>query len=57
MKPESVIALRRIAEIASQNGHVIFRVAPGGDSFEVFVKDSGSENGKVIARFGPFACS
>jgi hypothetical protein len=57
MKPESAIALRRVAEITSQNGHVIFRVAPDGDSFEVFVKDSGSEDGKVISRFGPFFCS
>jgi beta-lactamase superfamily II metal-dependent hydrolase len=57
MKPESVIALRRIAEITSQNGHLIFRVAPGGDSFEVFVKESRSVDGKVISRFGPFLCS
>jgi hypothetical protein len=57
MKPESVIALRRVAEITSQNGHVIFKVAPGGDSFEVFVKDSGVENGKVLAKYGPFLCS
>jgi beta-lactamase superfamily II metal-dependent hydrolase len=57
MKPESVIALRRIAEITSQNGHVIFRISPGGHSFEVFIKDSGSEKGKIIARFGPFLCN
>ncbi len=57
MKPESVIALRRITEITSQNGHVIFRVAPGGDSFEIFVKDSSVDDGNVIAHYGPFICS
>jgi len=57
MKPESVIAIRRIAEITSQNGHVIFRVAPGGDSFEVFVKDSSVDDGTIVAHYGPFPCS
>ena len=57
MKPESVIALRRIAEITSQNGHVIFRVAADGSSFEVFVKDSSVDEGKVLAHYGPFFCS
>lgn len=57
MKPESVIALRRIAEITSQNGHVIFRVASGGNSFEVFVKDSSVYDGKIVGQFGPFLCS
>jgi len=44
----------RIAEITSQNGHVIFRVAPGGDSFEVFVRDSSVADGNIIAHYGPF---
>jgi hypothetical protein len=57
MKPESVIAIRRIAEITSQNGHVIFRVAPSGDSFEVFVKDSSVDDGKIMAHYGPFLCT
>jgi beta-lactamase superfamily II metal-dependent hydrolase len=56
MKPENVIATRRIAELASQNGHVIFRVAAGGDSYEIFVRDSSREFGKIVAHFGPFLC-
>jgi hypothetical protein len=46
-----------MAELASQNGHVIFRIPPGGNSFEVFVKDSSVPDGEVIAHFGSFQCS
>lgn len=56
-KPEDVIAIRRMAELASQNGHIIFRIPPGGNSFEVFVKDSSVPDGGVIAHFGSFQCS
>ena len=51
-KPEVDITIRRMAEVASQSGHVIFRVPPGGASFEVFVRDSSVPDGKVIAHFG-----
>ncbi len=56
MKPENVIATRRIREFASQNGHVIFRVAAGGNSYEIFVRDSSTESGGIVAHFGPFIC-
>jgi beta-lactamase superfamily II metal-dependent hydrolase len=56
MKPENVIATRRVAEMMSQNGHVICRVAPGGGSYQIFVKDSSEESGKIVGSFGPFYC-
>lgn len=56
-KPEANITIRRMDEMASRNGHVIFRIPPGGDSFEVFVKDSSVPDGNVIAHFGSFECS
>ena len=56
-KPEADIAIRQMSEMASQNGHVIFRVPPGGNSFEVFVKDSSVPDGGVIAHFGSFECN
>lgn len=56
-KPEADIAIRQMAEMASQNGHVIFRVPPSGNSFEVFVKDSSVPDGGVIAHFGSFQCT
>lgn len=56
-KPEADITIRQMAEMASQNGHVIFRVPPGGNSFEVFVRDSSVPDGKVIAHFGSLPCN
>lgn len=56
-KPEDAIAVRRMDQMASQNGHIIFRVPPGGDSFEVFVKDSSVPDGGVIAHFGNLQCT
>ena len=56
-KPEADITIRRMAEMASRNGHVVFRVPPGGNSFDVFVKDSSVPDGGVIAHFGSVQCS
>jgi len=56
-KPEADITIRRMSEMASQNGHVIFRIPPGGNSFEVFVRDSSVPNGDVISHFGPIECT
>jgi hypothetical protein len=56
-KPEADITIRRMSEMASQNGHVIFRVPPGGNSFDVFVKDSSVPEGSVIAHFGNLPCT
>ena len=56
-KPEAEIAIRRMSEMGSRNGHVIFRIPPGGGSFEVFVKDSSVPDGGAIAHFGSFTCT
>jgi beta-lactamase superfamily II metal-dependent hydrolase len=57
MKAENRIANRRIADFKSQNGHVVVRVAPGGQSFRVVILDNSDEQDRVIAEFGPYACS
>lgn len=54
IKPEALIALRRLAELKSDNGHVIFRVASGGDSFRVFITTNKDESDRVVGSFGPF---
>jgi len=41
--------------LASRQGHVIVRVAPGGDRFEIVVTDNADEADRVIAVFGPYA--
>lgn len=57
MKPEAKIAIRALTGLRSDNGHVIFRVHPPGDRFEVFITTNEDESGRVIARFGPYVCS
>jgi beta-lactamase superfamily II metal-dependent hydrolase len=35
-------------------GHIVIRVSPGADTFEVLILDSTSESAKLKARFGPY---
>lgn len=41
-------------EARSSQGHVIIRVAPGGESYHVFVIDDGDEQMRIKAVFGPY---
>jgi len=45
-----------MADLASDNGHVIFRVAPHGAAFEVFIDGNADEEDRVVRHFGPFPC-
>jgi DNA-directed RNA polymerase specialized sigma24 family protein len=52
-------ALRRAYQsladrMSSRAGHVIVRVAPGGDRYHVVVTDNRDEADGVLAVFGPF---
>ena len=38
----------------SYGGHVVVRVAPGGDQYEVFVLDDANTRREVIKKFGPY---
>lgn len=40
----------------SRQGHVLVRVAPGGEEYRVFVIDDGIESGPVTGVFGPYLC-
>ncbi|KXS09353.1 hypothetical protein M427DRAFT_64316 [Gonapodya prolifera JEL478] len=46
---------RFLGDMCSTKGHVVVRVARGGDSFRIFVLDSESES--VVAEHGPLSCS
>lgn len=39
----------------SYNGHVVIRVAPGGERYEVFVLDDKTSRRSVLKRFGPIS--
>ncbi|AHE55200.1 ComEC/Rec2 family competence protein [Sphingomonas sanxanigenens] len=42
--------------LASRQGHVIVRVATGGDRYSVVITDSRDERDRVTGVFGPFDC-
>lgn len=52
-KNEPVIA-DYIDKIASKGGHVMIRVAPGGDSYMVYTLDDGGFDYKITGKWGPF---
>ena len=56
VKPENEVATKDIAKLASRNGHVVVRVAPGGEQYSIIVLDSSSETDRVLAEHGPFQC-
>lgn len=45
---------RRASQLKSQQGHIVIRVHPGGDSFHVIILDDEKENFTVKAIHGPY---
>jgi hypothetical protein len=43
-------------QLRSTQGHVVVRVAPGGDSYSIYVLDSSRELGPVMLKWGPYLC-
>ena len=41
-------------KLASDHGHIVIRVAPGGDTFKVVILDDSAENYKVKSIHGPY---
>lgn len=56
MAPETRAAIGPIMDsiYKSYNGHVVIRVAPGGDSYEVFVLNDTDTRREVVKHFGPY---
>ncbi|WP_336961334.1 ComEC/Rec2 family competence protein [Sphingobium aquiterrae] len=57
MKPENVIANKEIRKMTSTNGHVVVRVAPGGDTYEIFVTTNADESDRIVTAHGPYRCN
>ncbi|MCC4594016.1 hypothetical protein NRY95_20355 [Xanthomonas campestris pv. phormiicola] len=55
MKPENVVANKRVREMTSINGHVVVRVDPGGAQYRIVVLDNSDEADRVLAVHGPYA--
>jgi hypothetical protein len=56
MAPESRVAIGPIMDsiFKSYNGHVVIRVAPGGDQYEVLVLNDQNDRREIVKRFGPY---
>lgn len=56
MAPESRVAIGPIMDsiYKSYNGHIVIRVAPGGNQYEVFILDDTNSRREVLKRFGPY---
>ncbi len=49
------IVISGIEKMASDSGHIVLRVAPGGGEFRVVIVDDSSESHQVRKVFGPYA--
>jgi hypothetical protein len=47
---------RFVSQLRSTQGHVVIRVAPGGERYGIFVLDSSCEDGSVLGKWGPYLC-
>jgi hypothetical protein len=54
MEETKVVIGSSIDKLKSQQGHVVIRVAPGGDTFKVSIIDDTDECYKVKAVYGPY---
>lgn len=43
-------------KLASDQGHIVLRIAPDGNSFKVIILDDSIENGKIKSVHGPYMC-
>ncbi|MHB8897994.1 MAG: MBL fold metallo-hydrolase [Thermoguttaceae bacterium] len=55
LHPENAQEIAGIQQqLASSAGHIVLRVAPGGDSYRVVIVDDRSESHRVTKVFGPY---
>jgi hypothetical protein len=47
---------RWTSQMRSLQGHVVVRVASGGETYRIYVTDSTEEDGVVTLTLGPYRC-
>ena len=57
LHPENQKAIPGIDKLASRAGHIVLRVASGGESFRVVIVDDSAESWHVTKVFGPYPTS
>jgi arginine repressor len=45
----------RIDDMKSRQGHIVIRVAPGGNSYMIYILDDSEENFEVTGIHGPYS--
>jgi beta-lactamase superfamily II metal-dependent hydrolase len=56
MHEANKIVVVGLDKLASDQGHIVLRVAPGGNTFQVIVLDDNAENSKIKSIHGPYVC-
>ena len=52
--PDARLAIKDIDRMASDHGHIVLRVSPGGDDYRVTIVEDTSESHRVTKVFGPY---
>ena len=55
LHPATRLVVGGIERVASDHGHIVLRVAPGGDEYRVVIVDDTSESHRVTKIAGPYA--
>lgn len=53
---ETRVVSGRIDNLKSQQGHIVVRVQPGGESFMIYILDDSEESFKIKSVHGPYYC-
>jgi hypothetical protein len=48
------VVISGIEKLASDRGHIVLRVSPGGGEYRVVIVDDSSESHRVTKVFGPY---
>lgn len=54
LHPATRVVIGGIDRMASDQGHIVLRVSPGGDEYRVVIVDDTSESHRVTKVFGPY---
>jgi len=57
MDATRVVIGSRINQLKSQQGHIVVRVNPGGESYTIYILDDSEENFRIKAVHGPYNCN
>jgi arginine repressor len=57
MDENRIVIGSRVNDMKSQQGHIVIRVNPGGESYMIYILDDSVENFKIKAIHGPYNCN